>query len=239
VVITDSSYEFIDDELKDGAGLVRISTVMNSAPGRGRRAGSPDTRAAVLEAARRRFLADGYQGVSMRSIATEAGVDAALISYFFGSKRGLFAAVMALDANPADVLARALPGELNSLPERVLHALLSTWDDPERSASMRALITAASGDAGVARVLREVVQTEMAGRIAERIGGPDASRRAALSTVVFVGLIFDRYVLRLEPIASMHPDELVARLAPVLRAALRPPLPPQPARSPRPPGPSR
>lgn len=189
---------------------------------RGRRAGNPDTRAAVLEVARRRFLADGYQGVSMRSIAAEAGVDAALISYFFGSKRGLFGAVMTLGTNPADVLAQVLPGELNTLPERLLRALLDTWDDPHRSGQMRGLIAGASGDPGVARVLREVVQTEMAGRLAERIGGPDASTRAALSTIVLVGLIFDRYVLRLEPIASMDPDELIGRLAPVLRAALRP-----------------
>lgn len=104
----------------------------------------------------------------------------------------------------------------------MLTALLDTWDDAQRSASMRGLIAAAAGDADVARVLREVVQTEMAGRLAERIAGPDASVRAALATAVFVGLIFDRYVLRLEPIASMDPDELVARLAPVLRAALRP-----------------
>ena len=71
---------------------------------RGRRAGSPDTRAHVLDVARRRFLAEGYQSVSLRSIAAEAGVDVALISYFYGSKRGLFAAVLALPGHrPGDL----------------------------------------------------------------------------------------------------------------------------------------
>jgi AcrR family transcriptional regulator len=176
----------------------------------------------VLDVARRRFLLDGYQGVTMRSVAAEAGVDAALISYFFGSKRGLFAAVMALSVNPADVLAHALPGDLNTLPERVLHALLGVWDDAERSAPMRTMIAGAVVDPDLARLLREVVENEMVGRLAERIGGADATTRAAMATVCLIGLIFDRYILKLEPLASTRGDELVARLAPVLRAALRP-----------------
>lgn len=197
--------------------------MMNYSPsGRGRRAGNPDTRAAILAVARRRFLAEGYQAVTMRSIAAEAGVDAALISYFFGSKRGLFGAVMALSANPADILAGALRGDPNGLPERVLRALLTTWDDAGRAAPMRALLAGAAADPGSARLLREVVQGEMVARIAERIGGPEATARASVATVLTVGLIFERYVLRLEPIASMPVDELVGRLAPMLRAALRP-----------------
>ena len=129
---------------------------------------------------------------------------------------------MALEANPALVLAEALPGDLNTLPERILHALIATWDDPRRSAPMRVMIAGAVADAEVARLLREVVETEMIARIAERLGGPDATARAAVASVQAMGLIFDRYLLRAEPLASMPADELVARMAPALRAALRP-----------------
>lgn len=196
---------------------------MNKSTTRGRRPGTPDTRQTVLDVARQRFLANGYQAVTMRSIATEAGVDVALISYFFGSKRGLFGATMALEANPALLLADALPGELNALPERILRALITTWDDPQRSAPMRVVISGAVADPGVARLLREVIETEMIARIAERIGGPDATARAALATVQAIGLIFERYLLRAEPLATMPSDELIARMAPAMRAALRPP----------------
>lgn len=196
---------------------------MNKSTTRGRRRGSPDTRQVVLEVARGRFLASGYQAVTMRSIAAEAGVDVALISYFFGSKRGLFGATMALEANPALVLADALPGDLNALPERILRALITTWDEPRRSAPMRVMISGAVADAGVARLLREVIEAEMIARIAERIGGPDATARAALATVQAIGLIFERYLLRAEPLATMSSDELIARMAPAMRAALRPP----------------
>jgi AcrR family transcriptional regulator len=176
----------------------------------------------VLNVARRRFLADGYQAVTMRSIAAEAGVDVALVSYFFGSKRGLFGATMALEANPALVLADALPGDLNALPERILRALIATWDDPRRSAPMRVMIGGALADPGIARLLREVVEAEMIARIAERLGGPDATARAAAAAVQAIGLIFARYLLRAEPLASMPADELVARMVPAMRAALHP-----------------
>ena len=87
--------------------------MMNKPAGaaRGRRPGRPETRAEVLEVARRRFLADGYQAVTLRSVAAEAGVDAALISYYFGSKKGLFGAAMALSANPPEAVLEALAGD--------------------------------------------------------------------------------------------------------------------------------
>lgn len=165
----------------------------------------------------------------MRSIAAEAGVDAALISYFFGSKRGLFAAVMALEANPAQVLAEALRGDLDTLPERLLTALLATWDDAQGAVPMRLMFITAATEPGVLRLLREVIELEMIGRLADRLGGPDARARAGAATVLTVGVIFQRHILGLEPVASMPADELIARLAPLLRAALRIP----PRRTPR------
>lgn len=192
---------------------------------RGRRPGSPDTREAILTVARRRFLSDGYAPVTLRSIAAEAGVDAALISYFFGSKKGLFGAVLGLMANPPEVLAAALPGDPATLPERVLRALLTAWDDPEGGPPLVLILRTATHDPEMLRLLRDVVGREMIDRIAEHIGGRDARKRAAAFGTQLAGLIFTRYVIVLEPVASMSRDEIVACLAPGLRAALhrRPP----------------
>jgi AcrR family transcriptional regulator len=199
--------------------------VMNKSRGRGRPRGRTRTRADILDVARRRFLTDGYDRVTVRSIAAEAGVDPALISYHFGSKKGLFGAAMQLSANPPELLASALPGPLNTLPERLVHTVLDAWDDPERGASLRALAQAAIREPDVARLFREMAEREMVGRIAERLGGADASRRAAVAASQMAGLIFVRYVLRVEPLASMPADELAARVAPAMRAALAGPRP--------------
>jgi AcrR family transcriptional regulator len=193
---------------------------MNKRRPPGRPTGQTETRADILDVARRRFLDDGYERVTLRSIAMEAGVDVALISYHFGSKRGLFGATMQLEANPPEVLADALAGPLRNLPQRLVRTVLSVWDDPARGAPLRALATAAVHEPEVARLFREMAEREMIARIAERIGGPDATRRAAVATSQIAGLIFMRYVLRLEPLASMPADELAKRAAPSLGAAL-------------------
>lgn len=176
--------------------------------------------------ARRRFLAQGYDRVTLRSLAAEAGVDVALISYHFGSKRGLFGAALQLGVNPPQVVADQLPGPLVTLPERLVRAVLDAWDDPERGASLRALATAAPADPDLGRLFREMAEREMITRVAERIGGADASRRAAVAVSQITGMIFARYVLHIEPLASMPSDELAARMTLPLRAALAgPPRP--------------
>jgi AcrR family transcriptional regulator len=190
--------------------------------GRGRRRGSPDTRARVLEVARRRFLADGYQAVSTRSIAEEAGVDVALISYFFGSKRGLLGAALALEANPADVLRDALRGDPATMPERVLRAMVGVWDDPAYRGSLRAVVEAAVQEPDMGTLVREVVEREMIGQLAGQLGGADALQRAAAFGAQMAGIVFARYILELAPIATMPPDELVRYLAPGLHAVLQP-----------------
>lgn len=206
---------------------------MNKSTARGRRRGKPETRAEVLEVARRRFLADGYQAVTLRSVAAEAGVDVALISYFFGSKKGLFGAALALVANPPEVLLGALPGDLSGLPERVLRALLHTWDEPAVGGSLRVMMAGVVQDPDLARLVKEVLEGEMIDQIVARIGGgADARYRAGAFIVQLGGLILARYVLQLEPVASMSADELVRYLGPGLRAALAGPRPtPRPVRA--------
>jgi AcrR family transcriptional regulator len=209
--------------------------MMNKPPGagaRGRRPGRPDTHEQLLAVARRRFLAEGYQAVTMRSIAAEAGVDAALISYFFGSKKGLFGAALALTANPPEVLLSALPGDPQTLPERVLTALVTTWDDPQHGGALRVMVSAAIQEPELGRLVKEVLEREVMDRLAEHLGGADAARRAAAFGTQLAGVVLVRYLLHVEPIASMPVDELVRRLAPALRTSLYGPRPtPRPVRA--------
>jgi AcrR family transcriptional regulator len=60
----------------------------------------------LLEAGRHLFLNQEYQRVSIRRIASRAGVNSAMIAYYFGDKSGLSRAVLLSYLNPvkADVL---------------------------------------------------------------------------------------------------------------------------------------
>ena len=55
--------------------------------------GAPDTRDLILDAAEDLFSKHGFYGVTIREVAREAGVDTALVHYYFGAKRELFDAV--------------------------------------------------------------------------------------------------------------------------------------------------
>src|SRR5476651_99954 len=75
----------------------------------------------ILDAAERLFARNGFYGISVRDITEAAGIDVALVSYHFGGKRELFAAVFQRRAellNPErlamleEVRRAALPGEI-------------------------------------------------------------------------------------------------------------------------------
>ena len=55
--------------------------------------GKTATRTAILDAAKRLFAAKGFGAATVRDICTEAGANIALVSRYFGSKRGLYAEV--------------------------------------------------------------------------------------------------------------------------------------------------
>jgi AcrR family transcriptional regulator len=54
-----------------------------------------DTGALILEAARRRLLADGYAGLSTRKVAEQAGVPLSQLHYHFGSKQRMVLSLLA------------------------------------------------------------------------------------------------------------------------------------------------
>jgi AcrR family transcriptional regulator len=74
-----------------------VSQATPPSPNRGRRkkGEGPDLRRAILDAAELLFAGHGFYGVTTRQVAAEAGVDTALIHYYFGAKRDLFDAVFA------------------------------------------------------------------------------------------------------------------------------------------------
>jgi AcrR family transcriptional regulator len=187
---------------------------------RGRPRGGSDARSRLLAAARRRFLEAGYPGTTLRAVAADADVDVALVSYYFGSKQGLFAAAMTLAISPSAVLDTVLAGNTDALPERLTAAVIRTWDDPDLGGPLKALVAVAVQDPSVMRVLREFVEREVLARLAERLGGSQATARAAVVLTSVAGVIFTRHVLALAPVTEMPAAELASRLAPSVRVAM-------------------
>ncbi|WP_328540220.1 TetR/AcrR family transcriptional regulator [Streptomyces sp. NBC_00344] len=181
---------------------------------RGRPRGRPDTRTHIAQAARGLFLRHGYRATTLRAVAAEAGVDSALISYHFGSKKGLFGEVLQLHCAQSFALTTALDGDLSELPDRILRAVTDLWEDTEfQQLSLQ--------DDSVMTVLQEYLEHEVLGRLAEFLGGQDATERAVAAVTVIGGLIFTRYLNPLPSTARLSVADVHRILGPPLRAALQ------------------
>jgi AcrR family transcriptional regulator len=179
-----------------------------------------DTRGAVLEAARARFAEHGYAGTKLRDVAADADVDVALVSYFFGSKDGLFAAAMELAINPADLVAELIRDGTDGLGERMLRTFLSVLDTPGSGAPFLALVRSAASHEESAAMLRGFVEREVLGRLATTIDAPQPELRAALAGSQMIGMVMARYIVRVEPLAGSDPDTLVAAIGPTIQRYL-------------------
>jgi AcrR family transcriptional regulator len=191
----------------------------------GRRAGRPDTRSQILDAAREQFIAVGYRAATVRAIAAEAGVDPALISYFFGSKQHLFGEALALRANPAEIIAGQIDGPVDELPRRLITVLLETWDDPENQPTLLVIAQTGAGPDG-AVLTRGFVEEVLAGPITERlrqagVSTEDARICSALLITQLVGVIYARYVLAADPVAAIPQQTFIDRFTPALNAVIR------------------
>lgn len=190
-------------------------------PRSGRREGTSTTRAEILAAARRRFGQQGYAATTIRQVATDAGVDPALVHYFFKTKDGLFAAaVMQLPRYPAEVVAGALEPGIDGAGARLIRGLLEVWDDPTSRTGLLAVIRSATARPEAAQLLREFVTRELQPRIAAATARPDGNLRAVLIGSTVIGVAFERYVLGVEPLASADREEVVAWVGPVIQRYL-------------------
>lgn len=197
---------------------------------RGRRPGTSSTREELLSAAREQFLLHGYAATSARKIAEIAGVDHAMVNYHFGSKRALFAESMSIRTSPRVILDAVLANggisdgrivEPRRVARNIAATFLRVWDEESFREPLLAVIREATGDDAIRVAMAEYISTELLARLAEIIGGEDASNRAASMAAQLVGTIMTRYVFRLEPIASIPREQLADAMAAMLVVPLQ------------------
>jgi AcrR family transcriptional regulator len=183
-----------------------------------RRRDAAATREAILQAATRRFATQGYERAGVRDIAADAGVTAALVNRYFGSKEKLFAEVIerALDighllqdqrGNLADHLARAMVYGQEGASDRVRTPMLL-------------LLHSASEPRAVETFRRDLNRTELP-PLAEQIGGDDAAVRAAMIMAQLMGFAIMHHVLRPKSFANARGEELVTLLSAALAACIK------------------
>jgi AcrR family transcriptional regulator len=187
----------------------------------GRRPGNQDTRGQIITAARQAFAAKGFAGASMRGIAAEAGVDAALIHHYFENKEQLFLATVALPLEMPQKLEEVAAGGLDGIGERLVRTVLGVWDSdlqPSLIAGIRTTLT----DPALTRSVGEFLALEIIGRVLRRDDLPpeEANRRAGLAASQVLGLVIGRYVLQLPLLVSRRSEDLVVEIGPTVQRYL-------------------
>jgi AcrR family transcriptional regulator len=203
----------------------------------GRRPGQNQTREAILAAARAQFAERG-SGATVRSIATAADVDPALVLHFFKTKDDLFVAAMEWPFDFESAVEQIADGPRSQVGQRLADFFLSIWDHPEQREPMVGLLRAATTSEQAAGLLRDALGRRLLGPVGERLDSADGPLRTSLCGSQLVGLGIARYVVKLEPIASMPPKYVAVLIAPNLQRYLTGPLPaaddvPQAAKGPR------
>jgi AcrR family transcriptional regulator len=183
-----------------------------------------NTRLLLLAAARRRFAADGYVATTVRDIASEAGVNVALINRYFTSKEGLFEACL---ATAVDELGESVSENLTV--EEILQIMTAqVAGAPNGDAQLRLmLLLRSSGDEGADQIRRDVFRT-FAERLARSLGWrpeqPDNAQlvlRSEIALSAILGIIVVRSSTGLQPLTSADEAELSAPLRDMLGALFR------------------
>lgn len=188
----------------------------------GRRPGASTSRQAILEAARTRFASDGFAATTIRRIAADAEVDAALVMQFFRSKEELFAAVMSISQEALAHFSTAFEGPDEHLGERVVRAYLQVWEGaPEESEPLMAMLRGAIVNERARAQLREFIEARLLEGVRSRsVDHDDAALRAGLASSMLVGIVLGRRVIGVPTLANTDTEHLVALVAPAIQDVL-------------------
>lgn len=199
---------------------------MTATPGRrGRRPGGSQAREAIQDAARRLFAEQGFPGTSLRQVAAAAGVDVRLVSHYFGSKAGLFAAAFEFPFDPAPAFDALLAPGGEGLGTRLAEFVLGVLESPVGRQTMTGLMRAAASEEQAATLVRQRLLDQLLLPLARRIGTDRAELRASLVGAQIGGLVVGRYILGLPALVEADQVTLVRLIGPVLEHYLTAPMP--------------
>ncbi len=170
------------------------------------------TKHQLLHAARRRFRFGAFNDVSLRDIAADAGVDASLISRYFGSKADIFREVVASVAPGTEIF----EGERGDFGKRMAAAI---FDDRQGDAFSDGvlIVMRAVGSEEALDIVRAAAATWTL-LLEHWIGTPDQSERAFIIRSILMGICYERALRSPHDATGLDLADLEARLAALFQA---------------------
>lgn len=148
-----------------------------------------------------------------------------MVNYYFGSKEKLFAEAKALVASPTEILSQALEAAQGrpaaQQAAHLLETMLSVWEGEGNAGRIAEVWRRTIDDPKMNSTVPQFFTEHVIVLLAEHIRGRDATVRAAGIAAVIMGMATSRFLMRLEPVASMSRGEVVRLMTPAVAAYLR------------------
>jgi AcrR family transcriptional regulator len=173
------------------------------------------TRAGLLAAATKRFAREGYDSVSLREIAADAGVDVSLVSRYFGGKEELFAEVLVMCPGGTEMF----EGDHGDFGERIATKIVM---GPQETTDLDCLliILRSASSSRAREAIRKSGEESFFGPIARWLGGPDSTVRARLVADIVMGVTIDRVISDDLGLDNVAREQFRVRLARTLQSAI-------------------
>lgn len=227
-------------DLEPGAKKTKASSpakkTAKSSPGRerGPRGARGKMREQIKRVAESQFIARGYDGTTMRSIAKGAGCDPAMVSYYFGSKQRLFRDCFDLPLDPLQQILQLWEPGLEGIADRLLDFAFTLYEERLTKDRMKALMRALITDSETTQRFRAYMSENLLKGGAEVLNtlqitfGQEANEELETNFQALIEILMSmiygvatmRYIVQLEPVASMERSELQNRLAPILQTQI-------------------
>lgn len=227
-------------DLEPGAKKAKASSpaqkTAKSSPGRerGPRGARGQMRKEIKHVAESQFIARGYDGTTMRSIAKGAGCDPAMVSYYFGSKQRLFRDCFDLPLDPLQQILQLWEPGLEGIADRLLDFAFTLYEERLTKDRMKALMRALITDSETTQRFRAYMSENLLKGGAEVLNtlqiasGQEVNEELETNFQALIEILMSmiygvatmRYIVQLEPVASMERSELQNRLAPILQTQI-------------------
>ena len=189
-----------------------------SGKNRGPRGKRGQMRDRIREAAREQFIAHGYDGTTIREVARRAECDSAMVSYYFGAKQRLFRECFNLPLDPVEFILTNLQDGPQGAGERVVRHALQLYEEQITADTMRILMTALITDVTTTQRFRHYIRDEVLEALRIKLSAPrQLAEEIEIAVAAMYGFATMRYIVRLEPLASMDSERVVREFAPIIQ----------------------
>jgi AcrR family transcriptional regulator len=176
--------------------------------------------ARILAEARTSFAEHGYAGTTVRAVARAADVDPALVYHYYDSKENLLDAATTPPQSFLDQIITAWQTSSVELGEQLVRQMLRNWQNPEHEPVLRAVLQIAGSEPATREKLRHIIERSVMGPSAQALSEDERLLRSSLIAGQLMGLAFMRFIWKIEPLASMDDDDIVAAIAPTVQRYL-------------------